>query len=542
MADVNAVAVVDLENGQLGGYLPVGWYPTSVVVAGNNLFVSNAKGVKPKNPNGKDVGTRGKYILNIIEGTVCRIKLDEALRDLPRHTRTVLELNRTTKRNVDQLANSFKNPGIEHVIYVIKENRTYDQVLGDLPRANGDPSLCLFPREVTPNQHALAERFVTLDNFHVCAEVSADGWNWSTSGMANEYTSRNSVYTYSDRGRDYDFEGTNNGIVPEREGYRDVAEAEGGYIWTQAYKQKISFRNYGMFLTFDSGSDDKRETIYEPDNAPAKKELFGSTEPNFKRYDTSYPDSEAYIKHGLPPAPRQAGPFGKLGDRTRMTVWLRDYDRLVAEKKMPKLMLLRLGRDHTAGTTAGQYAPRAMVADNDYAVGQLVEKVSHGPYWDKTAIFVVEDDAQAGFDHVDAHRSIAMVVSPFTKRNSLDSRFYNTDSVLRTMSLLIGLKPWNQYIATAIPLHVFDKQRSNAEPDTAILRARERIGDINKRNAYRAADSERMLDRYEEESLPDMELNDILWGAIKGPKAPRPSTPGAMWKTDRRPRSTDTDG
>ena len=534
MADLNAVAVVDLGKGSVKGYLPAGWYPTSVVVAGGKLFVSNAKGIRAQNPNGVPVGDWGRYIQDIIEGTVGMIELKPALEDLARHTVTVLATNRAERGDIKELEQSFENPGIEHVIYVVKENRTYDQVLGDMSKGNGDPLLTLFGREVTPNQHALAERFVLLDNFHVCAEVSADGWNWSTSGMANEYTSRNSVYNYSGRGRAYDFEGTNNGVVPFREGVRDVAEAPGGYVWDQAARQKVSFRNYGMFVSFDATADDKRATLYEKDNTPNKKVLMDSTDPNFKRYDTAYPDSEAYQKHGLPPAPKQAGAFGPMRDLTRMSAWLRDYDRLAAEKKMPKMMFIRLGRNHTAGTTVGQSSPRAMVAENDYAVGQLVEKVSKGPYWDKTAIFVLEDDAQNGFDHVDAHRSPCFVISPFTKRNAVDSRFYNTDSVLRTMGLLMRLKPWNQYIGTAIPMQVFDSTRVNSEPFTAILPSREIIGEVNEPRSYRAADSGRLFDRFEEESLPDMELNDILWGSIKGVNVPRPKTPGAKWHTPLR--------
>jgi hypothetical protein len=225
--------------------------------------------------------------------------------------------------------------------------------------------------------------------------------------------------------------------------------------------------------------------------------------------------------------------FGTEKDPARLTAWLRDYDRLLKDK-MPKMMLVRLGRDHTSGTSAGTNSPRSMVAENDYAVGQIVEKVSKGPLWNKTAIFVLEDDAQAGFDHVDAHRSIAFVISPYTKRNSLDSRFYNTDSMLRTMSLLLGLKPWNQYIATAVPMNVFDTKIVNAEPYSAILPARDLIAEVNKATDYRSADSDRLFDRFEEESLPDMELNDILWGLMKGKDAKRPVTPGAKWRTPLR--------
>jgi len=202
---------------------------------------------------------------------------------------------------------------------------------------------------------------------------------------------------------------------------------------------------------------------------------------------------------------------------------------------------MRLGRDHTEGSKAGQYSARAMVADNDYAIGQLVEEVSKGPYWNSTVIFVVEDDAQAGFDHVDAHRSIAFAISPCIRKNAIDSRFYNTDSVLRTIGLILGLKPWNQYVATASPFQIFETTPVNSEPYQAILPAKEIVGEISSPSAYRAADSARLVNRYEEESAPDMELNDILWGAIKGAKTPRPNTPGAIWRTALSKKPVDKD-
>jgi DNA-binding beta-propeller fold protein YncE len=534
VADMNAVAVIDPSAGELKGYLPAGWYPTSTALTqnGKRLFVLNGKGVKAKNPNGKDVGALGQYVLNIIEGAVTVVDVDTALTGLEDHTEQVLRMNRATKPILNAVQKRFVKPPIEHVIYVIKENRTYDQVLGALPKGNGEPSLVLFGREVTPNQHALAERFVQLDNFHVCAEVSADGWNWSTSGAANEYTSRNSIYNYAGRGRQYDFEGTNNGVAVDMQGVRDVATASGGYIWDAMAKAGLSYRNYGSFLSFQGGEADKRDTRFEPDNVPTKKALVDHTEPTFRRYDMNYADSEAWVKYGLEPAPRQLATFGKEKDPARMTSFLRDYKRLLGTGKVPKFMIMRLGRDHTSGTAAGTYSPRAMVADNDYAVGQLVEAVSNGPLWKKTAIFILEDDAQAGFDHVDAHRSIAFVVSAYNKRSFLDSRFYNTDSMLLTMSRLLGAKPWNQYIATAFPMDVFDKKPVNAEPYKAILPAREIVAEVNTPRSFRSADSARLVKRFEEETHADEALNDILWGSIKGAKVPRPATPGARWRTE----------
>lgn len=530
LADLNAVAVVDLASNRLEGMVDVGWYPTSVAVTpdGKRLFVANAKGVQPLNPNDKPVRNVGQYPPNIIEGTVSMLDVATTLKSLPVSTQRVLSNNLAQGDVAKAAERSFTRPKVDHVIYVIKENRTYDQVFGDLKQGNGDPSICLFPREVTPNQHALAERFALLDNFYVCAEVSADGWNWSTSGMANAYTQRNVPYNYSGRGRNYDFEGTNNGVPVEVEGKPDVATAPGGYLWDAALKQRLSLRNYGMFQAW--GSDTKRPDgkPIAVDDQPTKKALESRTCMDFRKFDMAYADSDAWVKHGLPSAPKQLAYFGSHRDPSRMTAFRREFDDYVRTGKLPKLLLLRLGRNHTSGTSAGQSSPRAMVADNDYAVGELVEMVSHSPYWKSTVICVLEDDAQAGFDHVDCHRSPALVVSPWVEKGRIDSRFYNTDSMLHTMALLLGVKPWNGYVATAPPIGVFGRRAENGAPYDAILPAKEIVGQVNSRTAYRAKDSERLIARFEEESMPDIELNDILWGSIKG-KAPRPVVRGVRW-------------
>lgn len=522
-ADLNAVAVVDLDKFELRGLLPVGWYPTAVAASadGKRLFVANGKGSKAVNPNGRKVGNLGTYILNILEGTVSMLDLTKSMRDLAASTREVLANNRLGEDRERRVRSAFKNPGIKHVVYILKENRTYDNVLGDLAGGNGDASICLFPREVTPNQHALAERFVLLDNFHVCAEVSADGWNWSTSGMVGEYTVRNSIYNYSGRGRDYDFEGRSNGVVNDFAGVADVAAAPGGYLWDAAIKAKVTLRNYGFFVGEVEALGARSEGIEDATNAPTKRALVPVTNSNFRQYDLAYADSEAHLRYGFK-EPRGLATFGKFRSPSRFSEWKREFDQQIASGKMPALTLLRLPRNHTSGTAAGRCSPRAMVADNDYAVGQVVEAVSKSPYWKSTAIFIIEDDAQAGMDHVDCHRSTCYVVSPFIRRSTHEQRFFNTDSVLRTMELLLGIKPMNAYDATADAMDFFGKEASNAEPFEAILPPKEIVTEVNKPTAYRAKDSERLIGRFGEESLPDLELNDILWHSIKRGQAPRP--------------------
>lgn len=518
LADMNAVAIVNVAKGDVKGYFPVGWYPTDVKLSpdGQKLFVSNAKGVETRLPNGKPVGKLGTYIQNIIEGTVSMVPLSAVTADLAGMTRQVFISNRMSSGQ-DLLTKQFKNPGIKHVIYIIKENRTYDNVLGDLAGGNGDASLCLFPRDVTPNQHALAERFVLLDNFFCSAEVSGDGWNWSTAGAANEYVSRNVPYNYSGRGRDYDFEGEVNGGKPEMDDVKDVAAPPGGYLWDNCRKSHVSMRNYGFFVG-ESDAQGLRPGVRPQDvMVPTKKALQGVTDPSFNQFDLGYPDSEINQLYGIK-IPGEAVTFGESKAPSRFSEWKREFDGYVKSGNMPQFQMVRFCRDHTAGTGAGKLSPRAMVADNDYAVGQLVEAVSHSKYWKDTVICVVEDDAQAGIDHVDCHRSIAFVVSPFIRPGTHDSRFYNTDGMLHTMELLLGMPPMNGFDAVADPISVFDPKADNSKPYDAIRPSKEISAEINKKSAYRAGDSARVA-RYGEESEMDEQLNDILWGSIKGHQA-----------------------
>jgi YVTN family beta-propeller protein len=528
LGDMNAVAVVETQTGKIEGYLPTGWYPTSVTPTrdGKHLFVTNAKGVQSRNPNSKPVGDLGRYVLDIMEGATSLLEIPNAT-ELARHSAQVLINNRLSS-GLSKGSKLLTNPGIKHVIYIIKENRTYDQVFGDLPQGNGDPSLCLFPRSVTPNHHALAERFALLDNFYCCAEVSADGWNWSVSGMISAYNARNSVHNYSDRGRNYDFEGENNGVPVDLRGMTDVSRSPSGYIWDLCQKHGVSFRNYGFYLSFagrlKAGVPDEERRVNEQkvDNMPTKRTLLKSYDPDFRRYDLTYADSELWKIYNCP-APNQMKSYGKHGSSSRFAEWKREFDAYCQNGNLPRFSMVRLCRDHTSGTATGAPSPRAMVADNDYALGQLVEAVSKSRYWKETAICVLEDDAQAGYDHVDAHRSPALVISPFVVRGTVDSRFYNTDSMLRTMELLLGLPPMCQYDAVASPIAVFGKTAANDGTYTALLPDRAAASEINTKTAYRAKDSLKLINPLKEESLPDLELSDILWHAIKGRNTPKPT-------------------
>ncbi len=515
LADMNSVAVVDVAKGSVKGYIPVGWYPTDVKLDRNGkyLYVSNAKGAEVRIPNGKPIGKLGTYIQNIIEGTVSILSVDGVTKQLAQWTQSAYQANRLALTG-DQHPRPFKNPGVKHVIYIIKENRTYDNVLGDLQGGNGDASICLFPREVTPNQHALAERFALLDNFFCCAEVSADGWNWSTAGQANEYVSRNTVVNYSGRGRDYDFEGTVNGKRPEFDDVKNVAAPPGGYIWDNCRRNRVSMRNYGFFI--GPGEEEtavKKGLPREQVMAPNVKALVGVTDPSFPEFDMAFPDSDLNQSYGVK-IPGELATFGASRSPNRFAEWKREFDGYVKAGNLPQFEMVRFPRDHTAGTKDGSLSPRAMVADNDYAVGEVVEAVSHSPYWKDTLICIVEDDAQNGIDHVDCHRSIAFAIGPFVKRGH-DSRFYNSDGMLRTIEAILGMPPMNGFDMIADPLAVFSDKPDNIEPYVAIRPAQSISTQVSTREAYRSQDSAR-IKRFAEESETDVELNDILWGAIKG--------------------------
>ncbi|HLL41774.1 MAG TPA: alkaline phosphatase family protein, partial [Segetibacter sp.] len=291
---------------------------------------------------------------------------------------------------------------IKYVFYIIKENRTYDQVLGDMPEGNGDTSLVLFGEKITPNQHKIAKEFVLLDNFYADGEVSADGHNWSTSAHATDYLEKNWVTSYGARGGTY-----------PGEGKREIANPKRGFIWDYCKRAGVSYRTYGEF------ADDGKANIPVLEN-------------HFCPYYTSYDLS--------------------VRDTVRFNQWKREFDSLAAVNAVPQFNSLRFGNDHTEGLKRGSPTPFAHAADNDLAVGLFIEHLSKSPLWKKSAVFIVEDDAQNGPDHVDAHRTTAYLAGPFVKRKFVDHTMYSTSSMLRTMELILGLPPMSQYDAAATPM------------------------------------------------------------------------------------------
>jgi YVTN family beta-propeller protein len=569
LGDMNAVAMVDVLDKEVEAYLPAGWYPTAVVVSpdGKRLLVSNAKGTKLRNPNPKE---RQQATENIIEGNVQTISIPPKAK-FKELSQRVLENNRLTP---DQLsaANPLKDIGLQagkitHVIYIVKENRTYDQVLGDLPQGNGNPAYCIFGRDVTPNQHALAERFVLLDNFYDCGEVSGDGWTWSTQAMANEFTIRNVPYEYSTRGHVFDYEGEVNrypaGGFPAKgadgkplsvdPAYKeggpaipDVAEAPGGHLWDLARKHGLTYRNYGFFVG-DGAKNAKGEQITPfnfPSSAglqPGGHDLAGITDIDFRRFDLEYPDSDApkFYFEQTHDAKFLWGrtKFGKDDMPSRFSEWNREFQMMLAKDPsggaVPSLITLRIGDDHTSGAGSDKHTPRGMVADNDYAVGQVIEAVSKSPIWKSTAIFIIEDDAQNGPDHVDEHRSTCYVISPWIKKGSVDHSFQNTVSCIRTMELLLGLPPMCQYDATAVPILDWDTAPNNAAPFAATITKKEYAIEHNPKAGQLAPASPEQQAALDSDSwdfihadhAPADKLNRIIWQSVKGWGSKMPATP-----------------
>jgi YVTN family beta-propeller protein len=499
LADLNAVAVISTSDYRVQGYIPVGWYPTAVVTSadGKRLFVANGRGDATRVPN-LPAGAAGpsprgtpEHVLQRRAGSVSTLDVPTG-GQLRRLTEQVLQNNGIPALQADAVRADFKNPGIEHVIYVVQEGRTYDQVLGDLPRGKGNPALCAFPRTVTPNMHALAERFALLDNFYCAGAVSADGWNWTTAAGASAYSVRNGAREVRAAAHLGDHEGRQDGQAPDLYGRADVARPAGPYVWDRLAAERLAFRNYGVFVggSLEAGRRPSRTAppakpmpgtapppVEEGDQA-VKRALTAQTDPNYREFDLDFADSDAWVTHNAP-APGQRLKFGKFGARSRFEAWKREFDGYVKSGRLPRCMLVRLPRSHTAGASPGRPSPRAMMADSDYALGQLVEAVSGSPFWEKTAVIVVQSDAQDGFDHVDAQRSPCLVISPYVAVGTTDSRFYNTVGALRTVGLLLGMRPWGLSDAVAEPLRVFGDRPVNRGPYAALLPGRAIIAETN---------------------------------------------------------------
>ena len=571
-AKTNAVAVIELDpkinqesrsedksRSRILGFIPTGNYASAVAVVGDKLFIANGKGtgmensslqttqtgLYPNMPNekfpGDNYGKRGMYSAAIVSGNISLVDKPDEKR-LFAYTQQVMRENGLLGERKTSIFPPGKSP-FKHIIYIIRENRTYDQVFGDLEtsgdgaKADGDPSVAIFgageiakspngaKQNITPNARALALRFGLLDRFFVNAEASPDGHNWSTAAFSSDYVDKAFRWNYSGRGRTYDFEGfnrlpsynppanqppvalppvfdlpaTENDIadylkkyVPYLNGARDVAEPETLYLWDAARQAGLSYRNYGEYVATVSENDVKevntRRAKTYPDISPTveafatKKSLENHFSPTVRNFDQDTPDSltvdsyRAAVESDktIDPAITPDNKTEKFRGTSRFGDWQREFRSFVADlnarrgDKLPNLSIIRFSNDHTAGLQKGVPTPQFYVAENDYAVGRLVEEVSSSPYWKDTAIFIVEDDAQAGPDHVDAHRSPAFVISAYNRKGALIHDFHNTVSLIRTMEMLLGIKLMNLLDAAATPIDIFQEQ-ADLTPFKAVL-------------------------------------------------------------------------
>ena len=505
-ADNNAVAVFALSaatsgvatavgRDTLAGRIPTDWYPTGLLVVRDSLIILSAKGkaTAPNPQHGKQVNGHdvpGQYTLDQLTGTIAGLPIPlPGSEALARYSARVARAN-----GWDSGARKAASyPPIEHVMYIIKENRTYDQVLGDLPRGDGDKSLVFFPRPVSPNHHALAERFGIFDRFFVNAEVSADGHNWSMAAYATDYVEKTLQSNYSGRGRTYDYEGTNRedeDSVRESSGtpYDDASEPANGYLWNLAERAGITFRDFGEFTI-------PIRTAGVVTYRGNKPYLVTHTSPNYPGWNL------------------------EIQDQHRADVWIGELAGFVKQGSMPALQILKLPNDHTEGATKGRPTPQAHMADNDLALGRIVEALSKSPFWKSTVVFVLEDDAQDGPDHVDSHRSPMLVISPWTQEG-VHHRWTNTTDVIATIAELLHLGSLSQFDYYGTPL----RQIWRTTPDLRPYEALRPAVDLNERTASNGAAvrASANLDFSGEDRINDALFNRILWEAVKGPGVPYP--------------------
>jgi hypothetical protein len=377
---------------------------------------------------------------------------------------------------------------IKYVFYVIKENRTYDQVLGDIPEGNGDTSLVLFGKNITPNLHAITKQFVLLDNFYVDGEVSADGHNWTMGAYATDYLEKNWPSSYGGRGGTY-----------PGEAERETANNKDGFLWDFCKKYGVSYRSYGEFV-----SDPQKANI------PALEDHFL---PGYTGFDLS------------------------IRDTSRFYMWKRDFESLLAAGKVPQLTTLRFANDHTEGLRVGSPTPLAFAADNDLACGLFVEYLSKSPIWNESVIIILEDDAQNGPDHVDAHRSTTYVAGGFVKQGYVDHTMYSTSSALRTIELILGLPPMTQYDAAAEPMwRCFNKTATHPP-----FKSTPNLVDLNLKNTAENKLS-RLSEKFDfskEDRVPDAQFNEVIWAAIHGLNSTCPAPVHAAFFTPEKEKDED---
>ena len=531
------------------GFVPTQWMPTAVGLTAGHLYIATGKGqgtgpnAKPQSvaAGSKLSGRPSTYIGTLLYGSIASVDLKQIDAQLAAFTRQTVVSNMQTAAATHIQFQAKRNP-IRHVIYIIKENRTYDQVFGDLAAGNGDASLTMFGRSITPNQHKLAEQFGILDNFYDSGEVSGDGHVWSTAAITSDYTEKTWQQSYRGKERIYDYEGEVENGIPLTEGIPDVNEPDSRYLWSNLARHGKTYYHFGEFIAthFCGGEPAPRKSPKEGTPEPEPQHCATPTIPargavpaNYGGGTSPFPWAIPLIAQNVATKPELVGHFDPdypdfeldFPDQLRFEEFDRIFKGWVEKRnhgsdEMPAFVMLRFPNDHTGGTRPGKPTPKASIADNDLAVGRAVEAISHSPYWEDTAFFVLEDDAQAGADHVDAHRSIALVVSKYAPRQAspaVDHHFYTTVSMVRTMEDLLGVPPMNNNDALAPPIASVFTGAGDQPAFSADYSNRDNglIYTANEAHAPGAKESSRMDFRHEDRADP-RKLNVILWRDARG--------------------------
>jgi DNA-binding beta-propeller fold protein YncE len=535
------------------GFIPTDWYPSALAVQGDDLLIATAKGQStgPNKAMGKTAyeikHNRHAYIPTLLRGSIAKLNIPSTLSKLEEFTRTV-EHDNLLHNNPGAIQFPGGNNPIKHVIYVIKENRTFDQILGDLKVGDGDPSLTIYGADITPNEHKLARQFGVLDNFYDSGEVSGDGHLWSNAAITSDYNEKTWQIAYRGKERTYDFGGNVADEIALDHNQPDIDDPATGFLWDNVAHRGLSYRDYGEFVNAEwcnkshkaatpkQGTQSKEEAecprtelhqgdalppnVGDPHGGPSpfpwRVPLFNGVKPTKAvlrdHFDPLYPDFNT-----------------DYPDQLRADEFLNEfaaYARARAENEspefqLPAFVLLYLPDDHTGGTRPERPRPAASVADNDLALGRIVDAVSHSLYWDDTAIFVLEDDAQDGCDHIDAHRSIAFVISKYSPGTSaepyVDHRFYTTVNMIHTMEMLLGLPPMNQNDAYAPAMGPMFSGKGDQPAFKADYRNLKNglIYETNRSNAPGAKESAKM-DFSRPDAAGASRLNKVLWRDQKG--------------------------
>jgi DNA-binding beta-propeller fold protein YncE len=551
------------------GFIPTDWNPTALAVHGDDLLIATAKGqgAGPNKAMGKTPSeirrNRHAYIPTLLRGSIARLNIPSTLEKLPQLTQ-VVEHDNLFDRDPGTISFAVGQNPIKHVIYVIKENRTFDQILGDLKIGDGDPSLTLYGEDITPNEHKLARQFGVLDNFYDSGEVSGDGHQWSTAAITSDYNEKTWQIAYRGKERTYDFQGQVAEELPLEHNLPDIDDPATGFLWDNLARNHITYRDYGEFVNA-VWCNEKRKAASPKQGTPSGQQARcprtdvrqgGSLPPNVgdpHGSSSPWPWAVPLFSGVKPTKALLRGHFDPLypdfntdyPDQLRADEFLNEFAAYVrarqqhegAQFELPQFVLLYLPNDHTGGTRPDRPRPVASVADNDLALGRVVDAISHSPYWDDTAIFVLEDDAQNGADHVDAHRSIAFVVSKYSPGSAaqpyVEHRFYTTVNMVHTMEMLLGLPPMNQNDAYAPVMGQMFSGAGNQPAYTADYRNLKNglIYETNSREAPGAKISSRM-DFSRPDAAGAAKLNRVLWRDQKG-LAPMPVPQHGVFPGDR---------